>query len=139
MHILIKISFQNVDALPGQCDDAFAYLPDLGAYGVVVYSFKSNRSWRVKHNFFHFDPLQGDYNVGGVNFQWTDGVFSLAMGRQQNDGSRPIYFHALSSTKEFMVPNYVLQNETYATSEAAYFDYKVWSWIFDQLELIGGF
>lgn len=116
---------QNVDVLPGQCENAFAYIPDLGAYSVVVYSLKDNKAWRVKHNFFHFDPLQGDYNVGGVNFQWTDGVFSLALGQVQTDSSRPVYFHALSSTKEFMVSNLVLQNETYATSGDSYFDYKL--------------
>lgn len=114
-----------MDVIPGQCNDAFAYIPDLGAYGVVVYSFREDKSWRVKHNFFHFDPLQGDYNVGGVNFQWTDGVFSLALGKPQPDGGRPVYFHALSSTKEFTVSNLVLQNETYATSDASYFDYKL--------------
>lgn len=36
-----------------------------------------------------------------------------------------MYFHALSSTKEFEVSNRVLQNETYATSSEAYFDYKL--------------
>ena len=49
------------------------------------FSLKSNKSWRLKHNFFHFDPLQGDYNVGGVNFQWTDGVFGMALGKPIND------------------------------------------------------
>lgn len=41
------------------------------------------------------------------------------------DGSRPVYFHALSSTKEFIVSNLVLQNETYATSADSYFDYRL--------------
>jgi Major royal jelly protein len=39
----------------------------------------------VKHNFFHFDPLQGDLTVGGVNFQWTDGVFGMALGKPTNE------------------------------------------------------
>lgn len=69
-----------------ECDDAFAYVPDLGAYGVIVYSFKADRSWRVKHNFFYFDPVNGDYNVGSVNFQWTDGVFAMALGEQTEQG-----------------------------------------------------
>lgn len=70
-----------------KCDDAFVYIPDLGAYGVVVYSLKANDSWRFMHNFFHFDPLHGDFNVGGVNFQWTDGVFGLALGPKDLSGS----------------------------------------------------
>lgn len=40
----------------------------------------------MKHNYFHFDPLNGDFNVAGVNFQWTDGVFGMALGRPSNEG-----------------------------------------------------
>lgn len=54
-----------------------------------MYSYKNDKSWRVKHNFFHFDPLAGDYNVGGVNFQWTDGVFGMALGPQIENGFVP--------------------------------------------------
>lgn len=92
----------------------------------MVYDFKNDRSYRVKHNFFHFDPLQGDLTVGGVNFQWTDGVFGMALGKPTNDhGDRTVYFHALASTKEFSVPNTVLKNETFATSHDAYFAYTL--------------
>lgn len=119
--------FANViiDAERGDCDNAHAYMPDLGGYQVVVYSFKDDKSWRVKHNFFHFDPLSGDYNIGGINFQWTDGVFGMAVGKRLRDGSRPVFFHAFSSTKEFMVSNRILQNETYSQSPESYYDYKL--------------
>lgn len=40
-----------------------------------------------------------------------------------NFRTRAVYFHALSSTKEFSVPNYVLQNQTRALSSDSYFDY----------------
>ncbi|XP_037820661.1 L-dopachrome tautomerase yellow-f2, partial [Lucilia sericata] len=113
-----------VDSDRSECNNAYAYVPDLGAYGVVVYSFRNDHSYRVKHNFFHFDPLQGDFNVGGVNFQWTDGVFGLAVGPMNPDHSKDIYFHALASTKEFKVSNHVLQNETLATSPNSYYDFK---------------
>lgn len=39
--------------------------------------------------------------------------------------TRTIYFHALSSTKEFTVSNRVLQNETHVTSPSAYYDFKL--------------
>lgn len=39
--------------------------------------------------------------------------------------SRSVYFHALSSTREFVVSNYVLQNQTRSTSRESYFDYSV--------------
>ena len=92
--------------------------------------------------------MQGNFDVGGVNFQWTDGVFgagkykngyslfllgiyiysfnSLALGKVTNDnGLRTVYFHALASTKEFSVPNSVLKNETFATSPDSYHSYSL--------------
>ncbi|XP_055596515.1 protein yellow [Uranotaenia lowii] len=114
-----------IDAERGNCDNAYAYIPDLGGYQVIVYSFNEDKSWRVKHNFFHFDPLAGDYNIAGVNFQWTDGIFGMAVGKRLKDGTRPVYFHAFSSTKEFMVSNHILQNETYSQSPLSYYDYKL--------------
>ncbi|CAH0555325.1 unnamed protein product [Brassicogethes aeneus] len=114
-----------VDVNPDKCDKAFAYIPDLGGYGIVVYSWEKNDAWRVKHNFFHFDPLKGDFNVGGVNFQWTDGVFGLALGAKEDGGYRTLYFHPLASTREFSVSTQVLQNETLATDPHSYHLYTI--------------
>lgn len=36
---------------------------------------------------------------------------------------RTVYFHALTSTKEFSVPNYVLRDEARATNRSFYYDY----------------
>lgn len=68
------------------CDNAFAYVPDLGAYGVVVYSLKQDDSWRIAHHYFHFEPLAGSYKVGGIEFHWTDGVFALALSEPREHG-----------------------------------------------------
>ncbi|XP_026468229.1 protein yellow-like, partial [Ctenocephalides felis] len=114
-----------VDVRPDACDDAFAYIPDLGAYGVVVYSFRDDDSWRVSHNYFHFEPLAGEYDIAGVQFQWTDGVFGIALSKHQPDGYRTAYFHAMSSTKEFAVSTRLLQNSTWAHSPEAYHEFKL--------------
>ncbi|XP_018572790.1 protein yellow [Anoplophora glabripennis] len=114
-----------VDATPDKCDEAFAYIPDLGGYGLVVYSFAENDSWRIKHNFFHFDPLSGDLTIGGVNFQWTDGLFGLALSPQNENGYRTLYFHALASTNEFSVNTEVLRNKTLATDPSQYNMFKL--------------
>ncbi|KAK3919002.1 Protein yellow [Frankliniella fusca] len=114
-----------VDTTAQTCDDAYAYVPDLGGYGLVVYSWKDNSSWRIKHNFFYFDPLSGNYNVDGINFQWTDGVFALALSPvQKEDGYRTVYFHPLSSTHEFKVSSRVLQNKTIAELPETYYAFK---------------
>lgn len=75
-----------MDVTKDTCEDAYAYIPDLGGYALVVYSLAKNDSWRIKHNYFHFDPLNGEYNIGGVDFHWTDGVFALALSALQEDG-----------------------------------------------------
>ncbi|XP_058801873.1 protein yellow-like [Phymastichus coffea] len=109
-----------VDSDKDACDDAYAYLSDLGGYGLVVYSLAQNNSWRFHHNYFHFDPLNGDFNVTGINFHWTDGIFGLAISPRRQDGSKTLYFHALSAIREFSVPTTVLKNESYVSSDNYY-------------------
>lgn len=112
-----------VDTTRETCNDAFAYIPDLGGYGLVVYSFATNTSWRVKHHYFYFDPLSGNYHVGGMNFQWTDGIFGVALSPVRDDGYRTLYFHPLSSTREFCVSTHIVQNASIASD--SYYEYKV--------------
>jgi hypothetical protein len=71
--------------MSGRCDESFTYILDIYGYAIVVYDFKHDRSWRVSHNFFSFDPIKGDLTVSGVNFQWHDGIFGMALGDIQND------------------------------------------------------
>jgi len=69
--------------------------------------------------------LSGNYNVAGVNFQWTDGVFALALSPvRKEDGYRTVYFHPLSSTHEFKVSSRVLQNKTIAELPESYYEFK---------------
>ncbi|XP_022913148.2 protein yellow [Onthophagus taurus] len=114
-----------VDVDKDNCNDAYAYIPDLGGYGIVIYSLASDDSWRVEHNFFHFDPLQGDLTVGGVNFHWTDGVFGIALSNKLENGHRTAFFHSLASTKEFGVCTSILKNKTAATTPGNYYAFKV--------------
>lgn len=74
-----------MDVVPGRCDEVFAYILDIYAYAIIVYDYQHDASWRVNHNYFHFDPIMGDMNVGGVNFHWHDGVFGMALGKRINE------------------------------------------------------
>lgn len=71
-----------MDVNKTHCEDAFAYLADSMSTGcgLVVYSWKLNESWKVRHNYFHMDPLKGNFVVGGVNFQWPTCVLGIALG-----------------------------------------------------------
>lgn len=78
-------SIQFVDLVPGRCDETFAYILDIYAYAIIVYDYQHDASWRVNHNYFHFDPIMGDMEVAGVRFQWHDGVFGMALGKRINE------------------------------------------------------
>ena len=41
------------------CDDTFMYASDELGYGLIVYSWELNTSWRVQHGYFLPDPLKG--------------------------------------------------------------------------------
>lgn len=77
---------QIVDATADKCDKAFAYLPNIQDNSIIVYSFAENDSWKVTHNYFSFEPLEGDLTIEGFNFQWHDGIFSIALGPVDNQG-----------------------------------------------------
>ncbi|KAJ9584749.1 hypothetical protein L9F63_020899 [Diploptera punctata] len=100
-----------VDVKANNCEQTFAYLADLGTNSLVVYRWETSRAWQVRHHYFHNDPMAGDYNVSGLNFQWTDGLFGLALSGE-HAGYRTLYFHPFSSYSEFSVSTKVLQNET---------------------------
>lgn len=115
-NIVVETSKEN-------CNKAFAYIPDLAGNALIVYSLEENDSWIVTHHFFHFDPLFGDYNIAGINFQWTDGIFGVALSPEQSDGYSTLYFHPMSSSHEFAVSTKILRNKTIASN--AYHEFKV--------------
>ncbi|XP_012279572.1 protein yellow [Orussus abietinus] len=113
-----------VDLGTGGCDDAFAYFSDELGYGLIVYSWAENRSWRVEHSYFMPDPLVGDYNIGGLNFQWgEEGIFGMSLSPLALDGFRTLFFHPLSSNREFAVSTRILRNEQ--LSQNSYHDFQV--------------
>lgn len=69
--------------------------------------------WRFKHNYFSFDPLYGEFDVAGIQYEWDDGIFSITLGRRQPDGYRLAYFHAMV---RFVVPPHSIStNRTQVT------------------------
>ncbi|XP_036329160.1 protein yellow-like [Rhagoletis pomonella] len=124
-HIKQGSFYANLAVEDADCENTFAYAADLGAPGLVVYSWAVDNSWRVQHNFFHPEPLAGNYSIGGIEFQWDDGLYGLALSKAQPDGFATLYFHPLSSTTEFAVNTRMLRNKTLATSSGIYHDFKI--------------
>ncbi|KAL2719743.1 protein yellow [Vespula maculifrons] len=115
--------FANIAVEDYNCEDTYAYLGDLGAPGLVVYSWKLDRSWLVKHHFFHPDPKGGNFNVSGLAFVWTDGIFGMALAPTP-DGYSTLYFHPLSSTMEFSVSTKLLRNPERINSPESFHEFQ---------------
>ncbi|KAK3921376.1 Protein yellow [Frankliniella fusca] len=106
------------------CDDTFLYASDELGYGLIVYSWELNTSWRAQHGYFHPDPLKGDFSVAGLNFQWfEEGIFGMALSAPKQDGFRTLFFSPLASNREFAVSTRVLRNKETAESEESYHQY----------------
>lgn len=115
----------TVDVDSSACNKAFGYIPDLNNNALFVYSLEDHRIWAFNHNFFHFDPTQGDLSIGGQDFEWNDGIFSVTLGNRDRNGFRTAYFHPMASTNEFTVSTSVLQNESNAARSSHGRDFKL--------------
>ena len=60
----------------------------------------------------------------GNQFQWNDGVWSIALSRTKPNGFKTAFFHPLGSSSEFSVPTEVLRNETLASRRTHGQDFK---------------
>ncbi|KAG6450754.1 hypothetical protein O3G_MSEX006768 [Manduca sexta] len=106
------------------CDDAFAYFSDELGYGLIAYSWEQNKSWRFSHSYFMPDPLVGDFNIAGLNFQWgAEGIFGITTSPIGSDGYRTLYFTPLSSHTEFAVSTRILRDESKV--KGSYKDFSV--------------
>lgn len=117
--------FANIAVEDADCEDTFAYAADMQYPGLIVYSWKSQESWLIKHHFFHPDPLSGNFSVAGISFQTDGGLYGLSLSKQQPDGFAMLYFHPLSSTNEFAVSTRILRNHTLANEPSSFYEFKL--------------
>uniref|UniRef100_A0A1Y9H2F4 Yellow protein n=1 Tax=Anopheles dirus TaxID=7168 RepID=A0A1Y9H2F4_9DIPT len=107
----------TVDVEPSDCEQAYAYIPDLVANAIHVYGMRENDMWSFSHPSFVHDRAQAAFNVAGQQFEWDDGVFSIALGQNDTEaGSKLVYYHPMVSTTEFGTFANVLQNRLIARS-----------------------
>lgn len=92
---------------------------------LIVFSFRTNQFWSFSDNAFGNDPIGGNFDVSGVQFQWNDGIFSITLSERNAEGFKTAYFHAMASTSEFEVSTQVLKNQTLATRTFHNLDFAV--------------
>lgn len=92
-----------------KCREAFAYIADVTAYGLLVYDHQNSRSWRITNNLFYPYPPYGTFHIKGDTFDLMDGILGLALSPMKEDGDRILYFHSLASRVESWVPTSVIR------------------------------
>ncbi|RZF38550.1 hypothetical protein LSTR_LSTR006145 [Laodelphax striatellus] len=108
----------------GNCSDTHVYASDELGYGLIVYSLDKDFSWRFDHQYFHPDPVAGDYNIG-LNYQWSEeGIFAMELTPVQPDGSKTLLFHPLSSYRNFFVSTNILKDQSKAISKNYFHDFS---------------
>ena len=113
MSLLITIVVDVRDPPPtGQCRNTKVYLADVQGFGLIVYDFMANRSWRVTNQKFSPNPNFSRFTIAGESFDLMDGIFGLALSKQNGYAEKYLYFHALASRDENRVPLRVLDNES---------------------------
>nr|QHN70684.1 yellow-h2 [Limenitis arthemis astyanax] len=107
-----------IDSRREDCSDLHAYIADTWRFGLLVFRESDESFWRFTHHLFYPDPLASNYTLHGLNFQWTDGIFGLALSPLDNYKERTLYFHAMSSYREFYVDTSILR-DSYRVNDSA--------------------
>lgn len=100
-----------VDSRDARCRDLHVYIADAWRFGLIVFRAADAAFWRFSHYSFYPEPLLSNYTLHGLNYQWSDGLFGMSLGKSYR-GDRPMYYHAMSSSLEFFVMASVLRNES---------------------------
>nr|XP_050845756.1 protein yellow-like [Vespula vulgaris]XP_050845757.1 protein yellow-like [Vespula vulgaris] len=93
-----------------KCRNTFVYIADVTGFGLLVYDYRYNRSWKIENKLFYPYPSYGTFNINGDTFDLMDGIFALALGPIRSDGDRILYFHSLASKVESWVATSTIRN-----------------------------
>lgn len=64
------------------CKDTFVYVADVLGHGLLIYSVRENRSWRLSNtrtNAFGNDPEATTLTIAGETFDLNDGTLGVAL------------------------------------------------------------
>ncbi|KAK0095302.1 hypothetical protein PV326_008731 [Microctonus aethiopoides] len=110
-----------VDIRNDDCNSAKAYISDVWRFAMIIYDFTTDSSFRIQHHFFLPDPLSSRYELHGINFQWIDGILGLALSPVDINNDRTLFFHPMSSFREFAVSTSVIRDNRTAETNAESF------------------
>lgn len=117
----------------GQCSNTKAYIADVTGFAIIVYDFASDKSWRVENKLFEPVAAYGTFTIAGESFDLMDGIFGMTLQKKRFDNSnnlifgntlsggednRVLFFHALASNTENVIPLSILNNAAASKNNA---------------------
>jgi len=100
------------------CLDTMVYIADVTGYGIIVFDYRNNRSWRAESALHYPSKAYSNFTIAGESFNLEDGVFGLSVS-PKNYGNRQLFFHSLASLTENRIPLSVLDNPSYWVNPAS--------------------
>lgn len=100
-----------VDIRNDNCSTAKAYISDVWRFAMIIYDLAKDTSFRIQHHFFLPDPLSSRYELHGLQFQWMDGILGMALSPIDIDNERTLFFHPMSSFREFAVSTAIFSDK----------------------------
>ncbi len=80
--VLFNLIFSKVVDVRN-CNDlsTMVYIADVTGFGLIVFDYKNNRSWRAESQYNHLQPINqySNFTIAGETFNLMDGVFGLAL------------------------------------------------------------
>ncbi|XP_028043783.1 protein yellow-like isoform X2 [Bombyx mandarina] len=98
-----------VDSRDARCRDLHVYIADAWRFGLIVFRDSDAAFWRFSHYSFYPEPLLSNYTLHGLNYQWSDGLFGMSLGKYHLS-DRPLYYHSMSGSLEFTVATSVIRD-----------------------------
>lgn len=110
-----------VDSRDARCRDLHVYIADAWRFGLIVFRYEDSSFWRFSHYSFYPEPLLSNYTLHGLNYQWSDGLFGMSLGKF-HQGDRLLYYHSMSSSLEFAVKTSVIRDPMRVNNSVSEFE-----------------
>ncbi|GLV33908.1 yellow-b [Carabus blaptoides fortunei] len=107
------------DLVLDEYDGGYAYITDTSADpGLIVYSRKHNRSWKVRDATMHAQLEAANFSVQGHVHSHSTPIDGIAMepASSLDDPSRMVYYTALTGLNLYAIRSDILRDEALATT-----------------------
>ncbi|GAB0095365.1 hypothetical protein DMENIID0001_107380 [Sergentomyia squamirostris] len=107
------LGFVNINVeIDGQnCNNAFAYVSNYRNAQLLIYSFRENDAWIMRHPYMKPVPGLGEMMLEGVSFKYPSGIFPMALS-PSNSEDRLLFFGSLAGIAEYAVPTRILKDRS---------------------------